>query len=185
MKKSRLFAIAVSLACCALPDAPAQTGCDERRLIDRLAEHRFDAAIVFTTCTQSALPAALVCRLAGIPLRLAHSRENPYRLLTDWVPESDVLKNGMRHETARQLALVASVGLRTADERLRFDVGSAAALSLPGELRRAGLEPRQRYVVVHPGASTPLRRWPQHFVQSPHLSAFMSFASFCAKSRSV
>ena len=142
------------------PDAPAQTGCDERRLIDRLAEHRFDAAIVFTTCTQSALPAALVCRLAGIPLRLAHSRENPYRLLTDWVPESDVLKNGMRHETARQLALVASVGLRTADERLRFDVGSAAALSLPGELRRAGLEPRQRYVVVHPGASAPSRRWP-------------------------
>jgi ADP-heptose:LPS heptosyltransferase len=126
-----------------IPDEPSETGCAERRLIDRIAEHRFDAAIVFTTCTQSALPAALACRLAGIPLRLAHSRENPYRLLTDWVPDPDVLRNGMRHEAARQLALVASVGCRSADERLRFEVGAAASFSLPGELRRAGLEPRQ------------------------------------------
>ena len=143
-----------------MPDEPAETGCAERRLIDRIAEHRFDAAIVFTTCTQSALPAALTCRLAGIPLRLAHSRENPYRLLTDWVPDPDVVRNGMRHEAARQLALVASIGCATADERLRFEVGAAASLGLPGELRRAGLEPRQRYVVIHPGASAPSRRWP-------------------------
>ena len=142
------------------PDELAEASCAERRLIDRLAEHRFDAAIVFTTCTQSALPAALVCRLAGIPLRLAHSRENPYRLLTDWVPDPDAVKNGMRHETARQLALVASVGFHTADERLRFEIGSAAAVSLPVELRRAGLDPRRRYIVVHPGASAPSRRWP-------------------------
>jgi lipopolysaccharide heptosyltransferase II len=143
-----------------IPDEPSETGCAERRLIDRIAEHRFDAAIVFTTCTQSALPAALACRLAGIPLRLAHSRENPYRLLTDWVPDPDVLRNGMRHEAARQLALVASVGCRSADERLRFEVGAAASFSLPGELRRAGLEPRQPYIVIHPGASAPSRRWP-------------------------
>src|SRR5690606_30945940 len=44
----------------------------DRRMIDRLAGEHFDAAIIFTVCTQSALPAAMLCRLAGIPLRLAH-----------------------------------------------------------------------------------------------------------------
>jgi len=61
----------------------AGLGGSESELIERLRSARFDAAVIFTTCTQSALPAALVCALAGVPLRLAYSRENPYRLLTD------------------------------------------------------------------------------------------------------
>lgn len=71
----------------------------ERALVDRLAAGGFDAAIVFTVCTQSALPAALVCRMAGIPLRLAHARENPYGLLTDWAPERDHLGPGLGSPT--------------------------------------------------------------------------------------
>ena len=132
----------------------------DARLIERLSARRFDAAIVFTTCTQSALPAALSCRLAGIPLRLAHSRENPYALLTDWVAETDAIGDGMRHEVARQLALVASVGFQTADERLRFALDAAAAARVQAEMRRAGLDPARRYVVVHPGATAASRRYP-------------------------
>jgi lipopolysaccharide heptosyltransferase II len=141
----------------------AELGRAEGRIIEALADRRIDAAVVFTTCTQSALPAAMLCRLAGIPLRLAHSRENPYQLLTDWVPDPDVVRSGMRHETARQLALVASVGLRTADERLRFAVGEPARRALAAALRRAGLEPQQRYFVVHPGATAASRRYPAPF----------------------
>src|SRR4051812_19076212 len=44
-------------------------------LIETLRSDNFDAAVIFTTYSQSALPAAFVCYLAGIPLRLAHSRE--------------------------------------------------------------------------------------------------------------
>jgi len=141
----------------------AELGRAEGRVIDALAARRFDAAILFTTCTQSALPAAMLCRLAGIPLRLAHSRENPYELLSDWVPDPDTVRSGMRHETARQLALVASVGLRSADERLRFEVGEPARRTLAGELRRLGLDPGQRYFVVHPGATAASRRYPAPF----------------------
>ena len=72
----------------------------DRAFIDALAARRFDAAVIFTVCTQSALPAALACRLAGIPLRLAHARENPCALLTDWVPERDVRLATARHEVA-------------------------------------------------------------------------------------
>ena len=85
----------------------ARSASPSRSWSTRCRAARFDAAVIFTVCTQSALPAALLCRLAGIPLRLAHCRENPYGLLTDWVPERDVIGDGMRHEVARQLALVA------------------------------------------------------------------------------
>ena len=141
-------------------ESAAPLGQDEADLIATLAARRFDAAIVFTTCTQSALPAALICRLAGIPLRLAHCRENPYDLLTDWVPDPDTIGDGMRHEVARQLALVATVGLRTRDERLRFALDALARADLQAELQRAGIEPDARYVVVHPGATAASRRYP-------------------------
>jgi ADP-heptose:LPS heptosyltransferase len=127
---------------------------DDMALVARLAERRFDAAVIFTVCTQSALPAATVCRLAGIPLRLAHVRENPYGLLTDWAPETDLDLAGSRHEVRRQLDLVASVGWRTSDERLRFS------------LRQQDIECVEKRVgpgatvVVHVGASAPSRRWP-------------------------
>src|SRR5690242_1174792 len=90
-------------------------------MIDRLRRERFDAAIIFTVFSQSALPAAQSCYLAGIPLRLAHSHENPYQLLTTWVPDPEPA-SGIRHEVERQLALVAQVGFRTADTRLALQV---------------------------------------------------------------
>src|SRR5690242_4176949 len=80
-------------------------GARERQLIARLARRRFDAAVIFTVYSQSALPAALLCHLAGIPLRLAHCREKPYALLTDWVPEPEP-ERVLRHEVRRQLDLV-------------------------------------------------------------------------------
>ena len=95
---------------------PVQGPRAERRFIAQLARRRFDAAIVFTVCTQSALPAALLLRLAGIPLRLAYARENPYELLSDWVPETDRIAQGMRHEVQRQLDLVAAVGFGAAGQ---------------------------------------------------------------------
>jgi lipopolysaccharide heptosyltransferase II len=140
---------------------------DDSALIADLAARRFDAAVIFTVCTQSALPAALLCRLAGIPLRLAHCRENPYDLLSDWVPETDLVMDSIRHEVRRQLDLVAHVGWHTRDERLRFTLRPQDQASLQRCLRERGLAPRPRVagtgaplVVVHVGASAPSRRYP-------------------------
>lgn len=138
----------------------AAAGQAERALIDRLAAARFDAAIIFTVCTQSALPAALMCRLAGIPLCLAHSRENPYALLSDWVQEVDVIEVGMRHEVQRQLDLVASVGFAPAGARLRWRTAPAAMRPVRTRLRMLGVSDERGYFVVHPGASAPSRRYP-------------------------
>lgn len=88
----------------------ADPACD-RALINRLAEGSFDAAAIFTVYSQNPLPAAYLCYLAGIPRRLAHCRENPYQLLTEWVPESEPQQR-VRHEVRRQLDLVLRLASR-------------------------------------------------------------------------
>jgi lipopolysaccharide heptosyltransferase II len=139
---------------------PPGRGEAERQMLQRLMEGRFDAAIIFTVCTQSALPAALLCRLAGIPLVLAHARERAYGLLSDATPERDDVAPGMRHEVRRQLDLVARVGLRTADEGLRFRVRDKDRAAARAALQAAGVAEERGYVLVHPGASAPSRRYP-------------------------
>lgn len=132
----------------------------DRALIEALAARRFDAAVIFTVYSQNALPAALACLLAGIPLRLAYSRENPYALLSDWAPETEP-HAAPRHEVARQLDLVARVGAEVRDPRLVFTVDTRDRLHAQRRLRARGLLREDKpLLLVHPGASAPSRRYP-------------------------
>lgn len=141
------------------------------RCLSQLTEGRFDAAIVFTVYSQSALPGATLAWLAGIPLRLAHVRENPYQLLTDWVKESEP-ESGIRHEVRRQLDLVASVGYRTASDHLSFEVDAADSASAMEKLEDAGIDTGRPYIVVHPGATAASRRYPAaQFAEATRLIA--------------
>jgi lipopolysaccharide heptosyltransferase II len=141
----------------------AGTGPDaELALVETLRDRAFDGAIVFTVHTQSALPAAHLLRLAGIPRVLAHCRENPYGLISDWVPEPEP-GEATRHEVQRQLDLVRRVGFTTDDERLSFRVPPEAMRRLRDEtLPLLGIQPGDGapWVVIHPGASAPSRRYP-------------------------
>jgi lipopolysaccharide heptosyltransferase II len=131
----------------------------EYTMAAQLQKVGFDAAVIFTVYSQSPFPAALLCYLAEIPLRLAHSFENPYQLLTDWVPDKERFDNH-RHEVRRQLDLVASVGAVTQDERLSFQFTSRDQYNLERKLKGIGLDIGSRWVVIHPGASAPSRRYP-------------------------
>jgi lipopolysaccharide heptosyltransferase II len=124
-------------------------------LVELLRGAAFDAAVIFTVYSQNPLPAAYLCYLAAIPRRLAHCRENPYQLLTDWVadPEPAAL---IRHEVRRQLDLAAAVGCTAADLRLSFQVPETARAAI--NARVGGC--RRPWVVVHPGASAASRRYP-------------------------
>ena len=141
---------------------PARDAAPDRSLIDSLAERGFDAAVIFTSFSQSSLPAALTCWHAGIPLRLAHCRENPYQLLTDWVRETDSEAEA-RHEVRRQLDLVAAVGATTPDERLAVAVPAAARDDVEALLSAERIDRSRPWAVVHPGATAPSRRYPAEF----------------------
>ena len=144
-----------------------------------LRRRRFDAAVIFTVYSQNPLPAALLCYLGGIPLRLAHCRENPYSLLTDWVPEPEP-RDVTRHEVRRQLDLVQTVGCRTGDERLSFAVPTGAMDWARGVLATLGIDAGReaKWVVVHPGASAPSRRYPpgSFAVVAEHLARDLGYA---------
>jgi lipopolysaccharide heptosyltransferase II len=147
------------------------THADGLALVATLAARAFDAAVIFTTYTQSALPAALLCQLAGIPLRLAHCRENPYRLLTDWIPDPEPATI-VRHEVQRQLALVQRVGCRSAAPGLSFVPRPADVAATRARLGAAGIDPDRPYLLLHPGASAASRRYPAgHWAQVLRLLA--------------
>jgi len=138
-------------------------------MIAALRSRRFDAAVIFTVYSQNPLAAAMLCHLAEIPLRLAHCRENPYQLLTDWVPEREP-GSICRHEVRRQLDLVAAVGAATADERLSFRVTEADRERVEELMDRSVPDRSRGWIVVHPGASAPSRRYPaERFSQAADL----------------
>ena len=94
-------------------------------LVALLKEKAFDAAVVFTVYSQNPAPAVLLAWLAGIPRRLAYCRENPYHLLTDWLPDPEPYTL-VRHQVARDLALVAAVGANTKQQQLSLNFPEAA-----------------------------------------------------------
>lgn len=127
--------------------------------VQALRARRFDAAVIFTSYSQSPLPAAMLCHLAQIPLRLAHCRENPYHLLSHWIADPEP-HAAVRHEVRRQLDLVAAVGCGTSDERLSFRVEQDDAAWARRHLQAIGIDLSQPWVLAHPGATAPSRRYP-------------------------
>ncbi len=86
----------------------------EQALISLLAERAFDAAIIFTSFSQTPHPPGYVCYLAGIPLRAGESKEFGGSTLTTELrgtPEE-------AHQVERSLRLVENLGFHARDRRL-------------------------------------------------------------------
>ena len=124
-----------------------------------LKERNFDAAVIFTVFSQSPLPSALVAYLAGIPRVLAYCRENPYHLLTDWVPDPEPY-DYIRHQVRRDLDLVATVGATASDERLRLNVNEDLWTQVAEKLSAIGFDTGRPWLIIHPGVSEKKREYP-------------------------
>ncbi|WUI10446.1 HAD-IIIA family hydrolase [Micromonospora sp. NBC_00421] len=129
--------------------APVDPG-DIGRLVERLRAVRADEAVVFTSFHQSALPLALLLRMAGTPRVSAISDDYPGSLLDvrhripDGLPEP---------ERALSLAAAAGFTLPDGDDprlRIRTDRVPPAPAGLGGP----------GYLVLHPGSAVPSRAVP-------------------------
>jgi histidinol-phosphate phosphatase family protein len=125
------------------PEPGPVDGDDMNALTERLRRAGVDEAVIFTSFHQSALPLALLLRMAGIARITAISDDYPGSLLDvrhrvpDDLPEA---------ERARSVAAAAGFGLPDSDDgRLRVTVPP---------------RPRGDYLVVHPGASCEARSCP-------------------------
>ncbi|HEX5140247.1 MAG TPA: glycosyltransferase family 9 protein, partial [Dehalococcoidia bacterium] len=138
---------------------PSRDSADaESEIVHRLQEGRFDAAVILTTFSQSPLPAAMLCYLSGIPLRLAHCHENTYQLLTDYVPDPEP-ERFVRHEVQRQLDLVSHIDCRTTDERLSMTPPPEAMARVVALLADAEVDTSRPWVLIHPGSTASSRRY--------------------------
>lgn len=129
------------------------------QIVSLLQEKRFDAAVIFTVYSQNPLPAAMLAYLANIPLRLAYCRENPYGLLTDWVPDKEPY-SFIKHQVKRDLDLVASVGAHTANDQLSLTVDSGKKDRVNKILAQLGVQPNVLWLILHPGVSEEKRQYP-------------------------
>src|SRR5439155_3253111 len=126
------------------PQPPPVDRAATAALVDRIAAAGVDEAVVFTSFHQSALPLALLLRMAGVGRIAAISDDYPGSLLDvrhrvpAGVPEP---------ERALSLAAAAGFGLPPGDDG-KLRVVTAAPPAAAG------------YVVVHPGASVPARACP-------------------------
>jgi ADP-heptose:LPS heptosyltransferase len=126
-------------------------------LIDQLSAERFDAAIIFTSFRQSPLPAAQLCYLAGIQLRLGATTDGAGSLLTTRHKHGDQIV----HEVVRGWNLIGAVGIENDGTGMMLDVPSDVRCGAESAWRgwaadRVG-RPR---IVVHPGCSMPARTYP-------------------------
>jgi len=132
-------------------------------LTEEIKSLKFDLAVIFTVYSQSALPAAMLCFLAGIPRRLAYCRENPYHLLTDWVPDREPY-SFIRHQVERDLELVQVIGARPLDDRLHVVCSQDGKKSVIRKAMTCGIDVQQPWILLHPGVSEqkrcfPVQRW--------------------------
>jgi ADP-heptose:LPS heptosyltransferase len=127
-------------------------------LAEVLRARQFDAAIIFTVYSQNPLPTAMLCYLAGIGTVLGYCRENPYQLISQWLPDKEPL-NHIAHEIERQLRLVGATGAVTANTRLSLEIPKDSWESMLARLVTLGISRDDAWLVLHAGVSEEKRRY--------------------------
>jgi len=128
----------------------------ENELIQLIAERSFDAAVIFSSFSQTPHVAAYVCYLAGIPLRAGESKEfGGATLSTELRGTPDET-----YQVDRNLHLVHALGFTEVDPILEIALPDASREAVARRLWDAGISPDQPVALLHPGASAEARRYP-------------------------
>ncbi len=128
----------------------------EWEMIQLLAERRFDAALIFTSFSQTPHVPGYVCYLAGIPLRAGESKEfGGSALSTELRGAPDDL-----HQVERNLRLIEHLGFEVHDRRLAVAISDEDREAASLLLADVDIDARRPFVLIHPGASAEARRYP-------------------------
>ncbi len=129
------------------------------KLVQTLSRHAFDAAVIFTVYSQNPLPAAMLAFLSGITTRAAYCRENPYQLLTHWLPDEEPY-HFIQHQVERDLKLAHSLNAFTSSQKLSIFYKNEAKQNAVEKLKKIGVALQQPFIIFHPGVSEEKRKYP-------------------------
>ncbi|MBK8027886.1 MAG: lipopolysaccharide heptosyltransferase II [Chloroflexi bacterium] len=96
---------------------------------------------------------ALVAFLAGIPERIGYDLTDTGMFLTDAQP----YRHG--HAAAASLRLVDRVAAAAPASNQRYPIDDDALQDVEALLRRGGLKPFQKYIVIHVGSGAEIKNW--------------------------
>lgn len=125
------------------------------KLTRELKVRRFDCAVLL----QNAIEAAIIARLAGIPVRAGYNSDARGWLLTHSVQRTKEIRRV--HQSFYYLEMLKSLGFTDVkkDERLHF--GEGLKKPVPRLLDRFGLDQSRILIGMAPGAAYgPAKRWP-------------------------
>jgi lipopolysaccharide heptosyltransferase II len=132
----------------------------EHGLIDQMSAGAFTTALIFTRFSQSPLPAAYACYLAGIPHRLAFSQEFAGGVLS----YSPRCPSEELHQAERNLALLDSIDMPVQNTQLELHVPQNARKAVDQLLGSLKIKPGMPFIVLAPGAYAQARRYaPERF----------------------
>lgn len=127
----------------------------EWELIQIVRDRQFDAALVFTSFSQTPHAAGYLCYLAGIPLRIGESKEWGGSIFSTEVKSApDEI-----HQAERNLRLVESVGFRVSDRSLNIRIPKLAYQHAIAKLYQHGLKPDAAYILLNPWTSCQARTY--------------------------
>ncbi len=121
-----------------------------------LKEKKFDWAIILHPTTR----AHLVTFLAGIPVRIGWDKKLSF-LLTKKIPHAK--QEGKKHEMQYTLDILRQINIPITIEELYFPVDYKSQQKIDEMLKSHGIQKREKFVVIHPSASCPSKRWPDKY----------------------
>jgi len=130
-------------------------------LIDKLKTYHFDAAVIFTVYSQNPLPSAMIAYQAGIAKVLAYCRENPYGLISDWMPEEEPFGH-ILHQVERDIKLVNNICNVVINNKLNLTRKDEEWPVIAKRLKQTGFMPDKPWLILHAGVSEVKRQFPEH-----------------------
>jgi heptosyltransferase-2 len=129
------------------------------RLAGELRQKKFDCAILL----QNAIEAAIIVRLAGIPLRAGYNSDGRRMLLTHSVRRTAEIRRV--HQIDYYLEMVRALGCPPVERSPRLNPGSDYGALAENLFPRFGISGKHRMIGISPGAAYgPAKRWfPERF----------------------
>jgi len=130
------------------------------RLAKKLRTRRYRTVFDGSRLMQSAWLTYLAHADRGVGFRLPRNL-GPFALEgLGYLYTDEVRVDPNAHMIRQNLALLAPLGIAPASERIQFAPTAAHAGAARAWLSAQGVKPDQPYVVLHPGAKWPPKRWP-------------------------